>query len=114
MADRISKFSHQLKRPKPKTLLIVGSIVGVASAARYWVYNRASDALLTADALNRQRISEALEDDERRRNPKLDYDRVMRGVLEEEARIEREAADIAAARAANANVPLKEAPRAMA
>lgn len=89
-----SRLSHlHFKRPKPKTLLIVGSIVGVASLARAWVYYRAKDALMTADTQNRQKIAAALEDDERRRNPTLDYDKIMRGVLEEEARIEKEEAE---------------------
>lgn len=78
------------QRPKPRTALIVSSIIGVAVVARYWVYQQSRSALHTADEMSKQKLQAALDDEERRRRPTLDWDRVMKGVLEEEARIAKE------------------------
>lgn len=75
------------QRPKPRTAVIVSSIIGIAVVTRYWVYTQSRSALETADAMAKQKLQAALIDDERRRRPDFDWDRVMQGVLAEEARI---------------------------
>lgn len=80
------------QRPKPRTALIVSSIIGVAIVARYWVYTQSRTALQTADEMAKKKLQAAMTDEERRKRPDLDWDRVMKGVLAEEARIAEEEA----------------------
>jgi hypothetical protein len=84
-------------RPKPRTLAIILGVIAVGTMMKVLVYSHAHDALSTADALNREKISRSLKENARMRKPELDYDRVYQGVLAEEARIaaEEEAARLA-------------------